>query len=312
MTRRDREGFYRRFRFIDEFVVVEKFGDVLQWRNLAILNRRRAVMIPHGTFISELGVDAVEDRLTVPVFGNRRMLRWEADRDLKERLVREAGLTSPRNFESPEEIDGLVIAKQHGAKGGRGYFLATDPKSFAVNRRKQEKTGAISKGARLYIQEYVIGVPVYFQFFYSALEDQVELLGIDRRYETTADALGRLPAGTTRDIDPSYVVVGNFPMVLRESLLDDAYRMGDRFVEAAKRLVPPGMIGPFCIEGVYRGEGQFVTFEFSARIVAGTNLYVQGSPYSSLYWDAPVSMGRRISMEIREGMKKKRMDELLT
>ena len=222
MTRRDREGFYRRFRFIDEFVVVEKFGDVLQRRNLAILNRRRAVMIPHGTFISELGVDAVEDRLTVPVFGNRRMLRWEADRDLKERLVREAGLTSPRNFESPEEIDGLVIAKQHGAKGGRGYFLATDPKSFAANRRKQEKTGAISKGARLYIQEYVVGVPVYFQFFYSALEDQVELLGIDRRYETTADALGRLPAGRTRDIDPSYVVVGNFPMVLRESLLDDA------------------------------------------------------------------------------------------
>ncbi|MDG7007652.1 MAG: formate--phosphoribosylaminoimidazolecarboxamide ligase [Nitrososphaerota archaeon] len=311
VTLKAREGLYRRFRFIDEFVVVERFQDILLRDNLAVLKRRNAIVIPHGTFVSDLGVDAIEGRFDVPVFGNRRMLRWEADRDLKERLVKEAGLTSPKTFRTPEEIDRLVIAKQHGAKGGHGYFLAEDAKSFAANRKKQERAGALARGTPLFIQEYVLGVPVYFQFFYSALKDDVELLGIDRRYETTADALGRLPA-ETRDVTPSYMVVGNFPMVIRESLLDEVYRMGERFVEAARRLAPPGMIGPFCIEGVYRGDGEFVAFEFSARIVAGTNLYVQGSPYSALLGEEPVSMGRRIAMEIKEGIKEGRLDELLT
>ena len=312
VTKRAREGFYRRFGFIDEFVLVERFRDVLLQDNLAVLRRRKAIMIPHGTFISELGVDAVEDELDAPVFGNRMILRWEADRKLKQKLIDAAGLSSPKAFANPEDIDRPVIAKQHGAKGGEGYFLARDPKSFAMNRKKQEKRGVLAKGARLYIQEYVVGVPVYLQFFYSALRNEVELLGIDRRYETTADALGRLPAGIADDALPSYMVVGNFPMVLRESLLDEVYKMGERFVDAAKKLVPPGMIGPFCIEGVYRGDGRFVTFEFSARIVAGTNLYIQGSPYSALLGDKPVSMGRRIAMEIKEGLKERRVGELLT
>ena len=55
------------------------------------------------------------------------------------------------------------------------------------------------------------------------------------------------------------------------------------------------MNGPFCLEGVYGKDGNFVTFEFSARIVAGTNLYLSGSPYSDLVYPEPMSMGRRIS-----------------
>ncbi len=312
VTQRAREGLYRRFGFIDEFVVVERFRDVLLQDNLGVLKRRKAIMIPHGTFISDLGVDAVEKELDVPIFGNRMILRWEADRGLKGKLIEAAGLSSPKTFDSPEDIDRTVIAKQHGAKGGLGYFLASDAKTFAANRKRQEKCGALAKGAPLYIQEFVLGVPVYLQFFYSSLRNEVELLGIDRRYETTADALGRLPAGLTHDIIPSYMVVGNFPMVLRESLLDEVYKMGERFVEAAKKLVPPGMIGPFCIEGVYRGDGKFVTFEFSARIVAGTNLYIQGSPYSAMLGDKPVSTGRRIAMEIKAGLEERRISELLT
>ena len=50
--------------------------------------------------------------------------------------------------------------------------------------------------------------------------------------------------------------------------------MGENFVEAAKRVVSPGMNGPFCIEGVYDENAKFTSFEFSARIVAGTNIYI--------------------------------------
>jgi 5-formaminoimidazole-4-carboxamide-1-(beta)-D-ribofuranosyl 5'-monophosphate synthetase len=88
--------------------------------------------------------------------------------------------------------------------------------------------------------------------------------------------------------------------------------MGDRFVEAAKRLVPPGVTGPFCLEGVYDREGNFTTFEFSARIVAGTNLYLDGSPYSGLIFAKPMSMGRRIAHEIKIANKKGRLNEIVT
>jgi len=39
-------------------------------------------------------------------------------------------------------------------------------------------------------------------------------------------------------------------------------------------------------------------FEISARIVAGTNLFISGSPYSDLV-DENLSMGRRIAREIK-------------
>ncbi|GIT55162.1 MAG: hypothetical protein Ct9H300mP17_03210 [Candidatus Nitrosopelagicus sp.] len=35
--------------------------------------------------------------------------------------------------------------------------------------------------------------------------------------------------------------------MLRESLLDEVYTMGENFVEAAKRVVAPGMNGPFVL-----------------------------------------------------------------
>ncbi|MBI4258374.1 MAG: DUF1297 domain-containing protein, partial [Thaumarchaeota archaeon] len=94
--------------------------------------------------------------------------------------------------------------------------------------------------------------------------------------------------------------------------LQEVYDMGERYVEASKRLVPPGNIGPFCIEGVYDKDGRFVSFEFSARIVAGTNLYVDGSPYSILTHGESMSMGRRIAKEIRRGTKERKLDALIT
>ena len=79
-----------------------------------------------------------------------------------------------------------------------------------------------------------------------------------------------------------------------------------------ERLVPPGMPGPFCLEGVYDSKGKFTTFEFSARIVAGTNLYLDGSPYSGLLYDEPMSMGRRIAREVKIAKKKGKMNKVVT
>ena len=312
ITEKKRERFYRRFKFIDDFLVLNKFADITKPSPNSFLKKKDAVIIPHGTLISEVGTEKVENELDVPIFGNRNMLRWEADRELKEKLTKEARLRSPKTFSSPDEIDRLVIAKLPGARGGLGYFLAGDAESYRKNLKELQRMGVIGKNTSVFIQENVVGVPVYFQYFNCILKNELEFFGIDRRYETTVDAIGRIPAKHQKGLLPSYIVVGNSPLVLRESLLEEAYQMGERFVNAVRRLVPPGMIGPFCIEGVYNENVEFVTFEFSARIVAGTNLYISGSPYFSLIYEEPMSMGRRIAVEIKNGIKSKSLGKLLT
>ncbi len=295
-----RKNLYRRFKFIDDLIPVDSLTEITSSTVLGRLKEANSILIPHGTLISSMDSDRIEG-IKVPFFGNRRILRWEADRNLKEKLMKESKMRMPRTLKSSKDIDGLVIVKRHGAAGGKGYFLAWDMKSFAAGARKLKKRGLVKSEKDLYIQEYVSGVPVYLQYFYSPLTNQVELLGIDRRYESNVDGLGRVPAKHQQKVglEPSYNVIGNLPLVLRESLLEEVFGMGERFVNASKRLVEPGMLGPFCIEGVYDEDGEFVAFEFSARIVAGTNLYVQGSPYSALLYNEPMSTGRRIAREIK-------------
>lgn len=313
VSERRRLGLYRRFPFIDEIVEVDSFTEILGEPCVKKLRRENAVLVPHGTLISQLSSDQIE-KLGLPVFGNKWILRWEADRGLKEKLMVEAGLRTPPAVKSKHDIDKLCIVKLHGAAGGRGYYLASDRQSFEEGAQRLIQQNAIRSEDDLYIQEFVRGVTVYMQYFYSPLTGELELLGIDRRYESDIDGLGRIPARQqlAAGAEPSYTVIGNLPLVLRESLLDEVYRMGENFVKASERLVSPGMPGPFCLEGVYDNEGRFTTFEFSARIVAGTNLYLDGSPYSGLLYAEPMSMGRRIARELKAAAKLRKMDKVVT
>lgn len=308
-----REKLYRRFPFIDEIVLVDSFNEIMDSRCTNILKENNAVIIPHGTLIAQMDSSEIES-IKAPIFGNKWILRWESDRNMKEKLMIESKLKIPRSIPSPTEIKSLTIAKRHGAAGGKGYFLATNEKDYNKKRDKLIKDGIIKGDNDLYLQEYALGVSAYLQYFYSELSGELEFFGVDRRYESDIDGLGRIPAQEQigADLIPSFNVVGNSPLVLRESLLEEVYSMGERFVEAARRLVFPGMTGPFCLEGVYDENGKFTTFEFSARIVAGTNLYISGSPYSSLIFDEPMSMGRRIAREIKNATSKNQLGKIVT
>jgi 5-formaminoimidazole-4-carboxamide-1-(beta)-D-ribofuranosyl 5'-monophosphate synthetase len=310
---RQRLNLYKRFKFIDEILVVENFAEILDQTCQQRLRDSNSIIIPHGTFIAYLNSEKIE-RISPPIFGNKWIFRWEADRGLKQRLMEESELSIPRSIRSKDDIEDLCIVKLHGAAGGRGYFLAWDKKSFDEGVEKLIKNNTIEGEEELYIQEYVSGVPAYLQFFYSPITKEIELMGIDRRYESDVDGIGRIPSKQQLAVrlEPSYNVVGNTPLVLRESLLCEVYAMGERFVEAATRLVPPGMIGPFCLEGIYDRQGKFITFEFSARIVAGTNLYLEGSPYSGLIFDEPMSMGRRVAREIKIADEKDILQQIIT
>jgi len=308
-----REKLYRRYGFIDEFVMVDSFLEVIDQRCASKLKDEDAVIIPHGTLISQMDSSQIES-IKIPIFGNKWILRWESDRKMKENLMLESKLNIPKSIASPKDIKNLVIAKRHGAAGGKGYFLATSEKDYKKKRDKLISQGLIKGDNDLYLQEYSFGIPAYLQYFYSPLKGELEFFGADRRYESDIDGLARIPAPQQIDIDliPSFNVMGNIPIVLRESLLDEVYSMGERFVEASKRLVSPGMNGPFCLEGVYDENGKFTAFEFSARIVAGTNLYVDGSPYTTFLYNEPMSMGRRIAREIKEAKAVNELSKVVT
>ena len=308
-----RETLYRRFGFIDEIILVDTFREVLEQRCSNILIENESIIIPHGTLIAQMNSIEIES-IKIPIFGNKWILKWESDRNMKEKLMLESSLKIPKSIPTPNEINGLVIAKRHGAAGGKGYFMATTESEYKEKRDKLINQGIIKGDGDLYLQEYAYGVSAYLQYFYSPLSEELEFFGVDRRYESDIDGLGRIPAQQQIDVDiiPSFNVVGNSPLVLRESLLDEVYSMGEKFVKTAKRLVPPGMNGPFCLEGVYDSNGGFTTFEFSARIVAGTNLYVDGSPYSSFIYNEPMSMGRRIAREIKSAKINNKLDKIST
>jgi 5-formaminoimidazole-4-carboxamide-1-(beta)-D-ribofuranosyl 5'-monophosphate synthetase len=306
---------YKKFPLVDKLIIVKDFNELLSPKIQEKLRRLNAVLIPHGSFTAYLSTEELTDSLRVPMFGNRQLLHWEANRKEQEEWLRQAGLRLPATFKSPDDIDRLIIAKLPGAKGGRGYFLANSPNAFHKKFNEMVKRGLLKESDvdKVHLQEYALGVNVYPSYFSSIIKDDVELLAMDRRYESAVDAIGKIPAGEQLEIDvsPTYTIVGNFPIVLRESLLPELMRMGDNVHKKARELAPPGIIGPFCLETVITDDLRIFTFEISARIVAGTNVGIGTSPYAYLRYGENMYMGRRIAVEIKEAIKQGRLPEIL-
>jgi 5-formaminoimidazole-4-carboxamide-1-(beta)-D-ribofuranosyl 5'-monophosphate synthetase len=306
---------YKKFPLADEIIIVKDFTDLLKEALQERLRRLNAILVPHGSFTAYLSTDELQNSLRVPMFGNRELLHWEANRKEQEEWLRQAGLRLPATFKSPDDIDRLVIAKLPGAKGGRGYFLASSPKAFYNKFNEMVKRGLLQKSDvdKIHLQEYALGVNVYPSYFSSIIKDDVELLAMDRRYESAVDAIGKIPADTQMEmgVNPTYTIVGNFPIVLRESLLPELMRMGDNVHKKARELAPPGIIGPFCLETVITEDLRIFTFEISARIVAGTNVGIGTSPYAYLRYGENMYMGKRIAMELKEAVKLGRLIEVV-
>lgn len=306
---------YEKFPLADELIIVDDFTELLDEKVQEKLRRLNTVMVPHGSFTAYLSAEELMNQFYVPMFGNRQLLQWEADREKQAEWLRRAGLRLPKTFKKPEEISGLAIAKLPGAKGGKGYFLANSPETFRKKVREMIRRGLLKKEDvdNIHLQEYVLGVNVYPHYFSSIIYEDVEFLGVDKRYESTVDAVGRVPATEQLEIDvsPTYTIVGNLPLTLRESLLPELLRMGDNVQKTAKELAPPGVIGPFCLETVVTDNLEIYTFEISARIVAGTNVGISTSPYAYLKYGEKMYAGRRIALEIKEALSQGRIQDVM-
>lgn len=286
-TTKEREDFYRRFSFIDNIKTFSTYDELSKFKN------KNIIIIPHGSFI--------KNHLPLPYFGNKKVLDFEADRNLQYKWLSQAKLNLPKQYQLTDKgINFPIIIKSHGAAGGKGYFIANN---------YQEMSEKLSKFSSEYIiQEYIVGVTFYFHYFYSNLTNKLEIMSMDRRYETNIDGLSRMPI----NVDPSFVVVGNSPLVLRESLLPEVMDMGERTVNVSKKVISPdGLYGPFCLETIITQDQKIYVIEISARIVAGTNLYINGSPYSWLNYNEPMSTGRRVAREIKLAIKNNKLDLII-
>jgi 5-formaminoimidazole-4-carboxamide-1-(beta)-D-ribofuranosyl 5'-monophosphate synthetase len=87
--------------------------------------------------------------------------------------------------------------------------------------------------------------------------------------------------------------------------------MGDDVARVAKDISPPGIIGPFCLETIITERKKIYTFEISARIVAGSNVGIGTSPYAYLKYGEGMYMGRRIALEIRNGIDQNRLEDIV-
>ena len=297
---------YKMFKVADDIILINDYKDFPNIEDQLI--NKNSIIIPHGSFIAHLGVNNSE-QIKVPYYGNKKILRWDSDRALERKWLEKAGIKVPLIFGNSREIDRPVIVKFYGAEGGMGYFLARTEEDF--NQKIKHHIGK-----RYVIQEYIIGVPVYIHYFYSLITKELEIMGFDKRYESNVDSIGRISArdqmALAPKVDPSYTIVGNIPIVVRESLLPKAIEMGEAVIRVSREICPPGLWGPFCLEGVLTPDKEFYAFEISARIVAGTNPFIAGSPYTALRYDVPMSTGRRIALDIRQAIEKNQLDKVIT
>ncbi len=293
----------------DEFFYVDSYTQLLD--RTQDLIEKNVIIIPHGSFVEYMTPKNFED-LAVPTFGNRHVLDWESNREKERVWLSGAGVEMPHKIDDPKMIDRPVLVKYDGAKGGRGFFIAKDYPEFKLG---------IDHSQKFSIQEYILGTRYYIHYFYSPIRSDgyklskgvLELLSVDRRDESNIDEMYKL--GEQSELKklghyPTFVVTGNVPVVVRESLLPKLLDMGERVVEKSLELFG-GMIGPFCLECIVTDTLSVKVFEISSRIVAGTNPFIAGSPYSDLL-EPGISTGRRIAQEIRYAKEHNQLGEIVT
>ena len=312
---------------VDDYAIVDKFSEMMAPKFQERMRKNNVLFVPNRSFTSYVDLKTIEDKFEVPIVGSRNMLRTEERGEAKDYywLLEQAGLPFPKKLKRPEDIDRLVIVKLHHKikKLERGFFTAA---SYEEYKKKSDElvrdnviTRADLKEAR--IEEYVIGPVFNRAFFYSPLEEEMspsELVGVDWRFESSLDGHVRLPApqqmalmGSQRT--PEYTVCGHNSSTLRESLLENAFKLAEKWVKACKEHYKPGIIGPFCLQTCVDKDLKFHIYDVAPRVGGGTNVHMWvGHPYGNALWRRNVSTGRRLAMEMRRACDEERLDEIVT
>jgi len=308
---------------IDEVMMLKKFSQILENENQDLLEEKSVLFVPNRSFTSYCGIDAVEDQFRLPLLGSRNLLRSEERGDKRDYywILEKAGLPYPEPIEA-EDINQLVMVKlPHAVKTlERGFFTAASYEEYCQKAELLLRQNVIDQdGIELArIERYIIGPVFNLDFFYSPITERIELMGIDWRFETSLDGHCRLPAPqqmtlNERQINPEYTVCGHNSATLRESLLEKAFELAERYVQATQEYYRPGIIGPFCLQTCVDKDLNFYIYDVAPRIGGGTNVHMAvGHPYGNALWRTNMSTGRRLAREVRIALENDCLERIVT
>lgn len=310
---------------VDECLVLPKFADILTQAVQQQLRERGAVFVPNRSFEVYLKFDytAIERTFDVPIFGNKYLLKIEErNRDINQyTLLKNGNIRYPLRFPADEDIDRLVIVKvaEKERPYERAFFLAESRAEYRRKAAELLKLGRITEAAlaAAVIEEFIVGTPVNFNFFYSPLTDTLELLGTDMRRQTNLDGILRMPAAYQAEIldrtQLTFEEAGHVAVTVLESMLEPAFALGERFVAAARSLLPPGVIGPFALQSIVTSgppRKDIVVVDVSPRMPGSPG--ITATPYSSYRYGHPVSAGHRVAMEIKHAQSLHQLEKVVT
>jgi 5-formaminoimidazole-4-carboxamide-1-(beta)-D-ribofuranosyl 5'-monophosphate synthetase len=311
--------------FVDETIVLNKFDEILTENVQQKLITKNTLFIPNRSFVVYNGVRRVENEFRLPLVGTRDMLKIE-DRETEEEnyywVSQQAGIPIPKHFACKDDIDTLVMVKLHHKYMTleRGFFTAASPEEFDAKVERLLKREVITtealRDAR--IEQYIIGPVFNFNFFYSPIDDEIELLGIDFRFESNLDGLVRIPAEQQLELpaqyrDPLMTIVGHANASLRESLLERVYNMAEQFVAFSKRHYSAPIIGPFCLQTIVDQNMDFYVYDIATRIGGGTNVHTNvGASYGNSLFGTSMSSGRRLALEVKRAITLDEVEKIIT
>ena len=308
---------------IDEAIVLDKFSDITGSDIQKSLREKNTIFVHNRYFWVYFNFADIENDFLVPIFGTRGMLKLE-ERDVPKNqyyLLEKAGIRFPKIFKSPKDIDRLVIVKVNEAIRGyeRAFFYASNYQDYQNKAKNLLDKKTITKDAleKAVIEEYVIGAQINFNYFYSVINDELEIMGTDTRRQTNLDGLIRLPACEQLEVlkylQPKIIETGHIAATTKESIIEKIFDLGEKFVKITKKECPPGIIGPFALQGAIaadKGKEEMVVFDVSMRI-PGSPL-TRFTPHSGYLYGDSISYGDRIAMEIKQAIEENKLKDIVT
>lgn len=325
VCQKGREKTYSRYykNLFDEIIIVDKFEKLTNKNTVKKLQNLNTVFVQSRYFWVYCDYRKIEHSFDIPIFGTRGAVKLE-ERDVPNNqyyLMKKAGIRYPKIFDNPKDIDRLVLVKvaERDRAYERAFFFARHYDDYIKNAESLLKQKLITKKAleKSAIEEYVLGAHVNFNFFYSPIKKRLEIMGTDTRRQTSLDGIIRLPASQQVEVlnyvQPQYIETGHVSVTVKESLLEMAFELGERLVKVMIKELPPGIIGPFALQGaVVPGppKEDFVTFDLSLRIPGspGTSF----TPYTNYLFGRELSVGERISMELKDALEKGDISKVVT
>ena len=301
---------------VDETITLDKFSDLLKPEVQKQLLKKDCIFVPNRSFEAYLNFDyeKIENDFKVPMFGNRELLKIEERGRAKNQyyLLEKSGIKYPKQFKSPKEIDRLCLVKvQEKARNfERAFFLSESYQDYQTQVKEKLKQGVFTEEqlSQAVIEEFVIGVQVNFNFFYSPISDRLELLGTDMRRQTNIEGLLRIPSSyqteVSKKINVKYEEAGHIAVTVLESMLEKAFELGEKFVKTSQKLFKPGIIGPFALQSIITAgppKKDIVVIDISPRMPGSPG--IASTPYGNYLYGKNISVGERVAMEIKEAIK---------